>query len=193
MGKLGSNELIRKGIHLASSAIPLIYLLFLRRGLMVFGLVLITTGFTTVEYLRLRYPQVQQWFLRFFGGAIRNIETENVTGATYVFLGALLTTFLFPKMIAVASLLVLSIADSAAALVGIPWGKRAFLDKTLEGSLAFFVTAFLILICFPDIQWWMAALAAGAGTIVEAKRWPINDNVMIPLVVGGLLSLAQLA
>ena len=90
-------------------------------------------------------------------------------------------------------MLLLTLADSAAALVGTAWGRHRYLTmgdyKTLEGSAAFFVVAFAC-IAVP-LAWFtpasnpesiaVAALIAFAVTVLEAAVGGGFDNLLIPL------------
>ena len=150
LAKLRSHEIVRKAIHLSSSIIPLSYWFFFERHFTLEIVILLALGFLTADYLRLKSGGVEKHFLRVFGSALRQHEQKNLTGATYVFTGSVVAIFLFPKEIAVPALLILSISDTLAALVGIPFGKHKFLKKSLEGSTAFFIsTAIILSIFFP--------------------------------------------
>ena len=192
LSDLRRHELVRKAIHICSSAIPLIYWFFLDRGTSLQIVIFLALGFLTADYLRLKYHWIETWFMRFFGSALRQHEKKKLTGATYVFTGAVVTVFLFPKEIAVASLLILSISDTFAALVGIPFGRHTFLKKTAEGSAAFFLSTVIILsIFFPE----MMILNLGIALLVTlAEAYPMNmdDNFLIPILSGILLSLSSL-
>jgi len=192
LSDLRKHELVRKAIHLSSSAIPLLYWFIFTRELMLKGVIILAIGFLTAEYLRLRYPQARKAFMLVFGSAIRGHEHSNLTGATYVFTGAVLSIFLFPKEIAVPSLLILSIADTVAALIGIPFGKHKFLAKSVEGSTGFFISTMIILTVFMPETIFINVLVALAITVSEALPLDIDDNFLIPLLSGCLLSLTSL-
>ena len=66
---------------------------------------------------------------------------EIISGASWVIIGAAATLFIFNENTAIIGLLVLSIADSVAAIVGIKLGKTQLFSKSLEGSMAFFAAA----------------------------------------------------
>ena len=90
-------------------------------------------------------------------------------------------------------MMLLTLADSAAALVGTAWGRHRYLTmgdyKTLEGSAAFFVVAFAC-IAIP-LAWFtpasnpesmaVAALIAFAVTVLEAAVGGGFDNLLVPL------------
>ncbi len=108
-------------------------------------------------------------------------------------LGALLSVIVFPQRVVIAVVLVLSISDSAASLIGIRFGRIRIGGKTLEGSLAFFVTALVIMGLALPGPWWIAAVGALVAAVVEALpalplgRFELNDNVTVPLVSGAAI------
>lgn len=88
---------------------------------------------------------------------------------------------------------VLTLADAAAALAGSTYGKRFFQieagEKSIEGSVVFFVVTLLIsIIClmlmtpFAPLNIIVVGLmVAGFGTLVEAASWRGFDNLFLPL------------
>ncbi len=192
LANLRRHEVIRKAIHLASSLIPLSYWFLFERDITLQIVIILALGFLTVDYLRLKSTAIGKMFMRVFGLALRSHEKQKLTGATYVFSGSVVAIFLFPKEIAVPALLTLSISDTLAALIGIPFGKHKFLKKSLEGSSAFFISTLLILgIYFPEtllINIFVAAIV----TLAEAYPMNLDDNFLIPILSGVLLSLASL-
>jgi phytol kinase len=90
-------------------------------------------------------------------------------------------------------MLVLTLADAAAALVGTPYGHHRYATwddyKSVEGSTAFFVVAFacifLPLALFTqaslDLSASVAALVAMATTVLEASMGRGFDNLLVPL------------
>jgi len=87
---------------------------------------------------------------------------------------------------------VLAIGDSSATLVGTKWGNFKLPGcngKTLEGSCAFLLLAFLfsaaLLLAwgFPPSQALQTALiAAIAGAIAELLPVPVDDNLSVPAI-----------
>ncbi len=180
-------EISRKVLHLLSASIPLTYLLLPRDpmlGLLGLGVLIAVT----VELLRHALPPFQAYFRRCVGFMVRSGEWGRITGATYVMIGALLCVWLFPKPIAIAALLIESVSDSAASLIGLRYGREQFLGKSLAGSTAFFLTALAILwAALPEARGvaFIAALVATATEALPAFRWgmfELNDNVLVPLM-----------
>lgn len=177
---------------MSSSAIPLLYWFLLEREIILRGVIILATGFLLAEYLRMHSPLSKRLFAKVFGSALRPHEHQHLTGATYVFTGAVLCIFLFPREIAVPSLLILSISDTFAALVGIPYGKHKFLAKSVEGSTAFLLVTILILNVFIPGAFWLNLGVAILLTITEAFPMDMDDNFVIPILSGILLSIANI-
>ena len=100
----------------------------------------------------------------------------------------------------VLPILILTLSDSAAALVGTRYGKHTFNivggQKSWEGCLAFFAVTFaltvLVLSCLSPLALTdillIAAIVALIGSMVEAVSWHGWDNLFVPL---GLFLLLQ--
>ncbi len=98
-------------------------------------------------------------------------------------LGITAATVIFPKDIASASIIILSIGDPIAFFIGKYHGKvrHPLGRKTIEGTLAGIITSFIAATLF--IEPIQAAIAATAGMASEAvsERY---DNLTIPLSSG---------
>ena len=188
-------ELIRKAIHLSSLAIPVFYFLT-PRSLALSALIPITLVFIIMDIARHYSPSVEEWFTTTFGRLLRRRESDKarkrLNGATYVLISATLCVFIFPKFIAITSFIILIISDLMSALIGRRFGKHRFLGKSLEGSMAFFLSALAIIVLTPKIdylfgEYVIGSIAAASGAIVEALPWDVDDNFTVPLTVGAVL------
>lgn len=210
---LTREEINRKLLHLIALAMPL-GIFYLPRFLPMPSLLpalilgLLFGGSLAVEMLRFRYPQLNALFSRLFGALLRPKESRSITGSTYILGGAFLCALFFPQRpdIAFIVLFIFILGDAAAALVGISMGKIRFLGKSLEGSLACFATALLLLVLvfplFPHVlDFWGGRLplkvafpTALAVTLLELIPIPLpwggraNDNLIAPVLTGLLLS-----
>lgn len=128
-----------------------------------------------------------------FGALLRKHETDSarkrLNGASYVMISATLCVLLFPKLVTITSFSVLIICDLTAALIGLRFGKRKFFSKSLEGSLAFFVSGMFVVLLTPKIgnlftEYLIGFVAVAIGAVVEALSITIDDNLSIPLSVG---------
>lgn len=184
------NELARKSIHLASILIPIIYF-HITKELALMLLIPMFLGFFVVDALKMFVKPVADLYYKHFGPMLRphelDVSQRNFNGATYVTLAAVLVVWLFPKIIAIASFAILILADTAAALVGRKIGRVKIGAKTLEGSIAFFVFALLVVFVTPRLNPAVGLAIAIASTVAELYpirlgNWNVDDNLTIPLV-----------
>jgi phytol kinase len=140
------------------------------------------------------------------GGVIDAVERNDSLGEVYFPLGIAGLYILSggdPLRFSIPILL-LALADALAALIGIRYGQRHYTTaegyKTVEGSLAFFITAFfsvhLPLLLFSEtgrLETLLIALILGLlMMLVEAVAWRGLDNLFIP-IIGFLLLNSLLA
>jgi len=186
------HELVRKAIHLFSLSIPTIYF-FITKQLALCLLVPMTAAFIIIDIGRYYIPSIAQWFYKWFGWLLRRHETDinkkRFNGASNVLISALLCVLFFPKIIAINAFAILVVSDTTSALIGRRFGRHHFLAKSLEGSLAFFVSAVLVILVAPKIarlpmEYIIGFIAAAIGTVVEALPIKVDDNLSIPLSVG---------
>ncbi len=185
-------EIVRKGIHLLSLLIPVLYY-FLPKSVALSILIPLTLAFLLSDIARLFIPSVGHLYEQVFGWLLRpheqNQRGRRLNGATYVLLSAVLCVWLYPKVIVITAFAILIVSDSAAALIGRRFGKRPFLGKSLEGTSAFLVTALAVVAVAPKIaylpaEYYIGAAAAILGTLVEAGTTGIDDNLSVPLSIG---------
>lgn len=188
-------ELVRKGIHLMSLSIPLFYLVA-PKSTVCAVLIPMTILVVAIDVARYYHAGIRSWFYSFWGWMLRKHERDDggsrLSGASYVLISATICILLFPKIITLAAFTILIISDISAALIGKRYGRRKFLDKSLVGSSAFFVSALCVIAATPKVaytlpEFLIGAAAAAVGTIVEASSLPVDDNLSIPLSVGGSL------
>ncbi len=187
------DELVRKLIHLCSLSIPVIYY-FIPRSTAITILLVLTVLAILLDLARYLSPAVGSIFYKVFGFLLRKHELDyrkkNLNGATYVFISALLSIIIFPKVIFITAFAVLIISDSMAAIIGRKYGKHKLLSKSLEGTLAFFISAIIVVLLTPKIEgslteYFIGFIAAAVGAIVENISFGLaDDNLTIPLSVG---------
>ena len=189
-------ELIRKGIHICSLSIPIVvYYVSRETALLIFTPLAVIA--LILEFFRYRSEIVAKVFYFFFGEILRKHEVESkkklLTGGTYVLVSAALCVFLFPKVLFVMGFSILIISDTLAAFVGKTVGKHKIHGKTFEGSLAFFVSAILVILLTPKItysgtEYIIGFVGAFIATIVELFSFGLlDDNFSIPLFSGGVM------
>ena len=186
-------ELKRKFIHLANSGIPIYYYYFIQDKMtMVWILGWLSIGFISIDYSRSRIHWIQYWFTKFFSPMLRHHELKGkLTGATWVFIGSTATVWLFDKNIAVVALLFMSIGDTFAALIGQKIGKIPIGHKTLEGFAGGFISCLVVAYFFSSLSWLIRFAGALSASLIELSPIPLDDNLKIPIVSGGIMTLLK--
>lgn len=180
-------EFRRKGVHVCSLFVPLLaginYLLTLKL------LAAITIVYLASEWARLngiRFP-VLSFVTRL---CVRSSERRKFALAPVTLaLGVVLSLVLFPPLVACVTIAILACADSMATIVGKFYGKVRIPynhKKSLEGSVAFFITAFLCAVIYVPFK--TALIVSLVSCIIESL--PVDyDNISIPLGTGLFLGL----
>jgi dolichol kinase len=187
------DELLRKLIHLFSLSIPVVYY-FISSETAAIILVILAGLALIIDWARYLFDGVGKVFYKIFGFLLRRHELDhkkkNLNGATYVLISALVGVLIFPKVIFVSAFTILIISDSMAALIGRKFGRKKFLSKSLEGTLAFFISACVVILFTPKIgnfpeEYLIGFIAAFIGAIVENISFKLmDDNLSIPVSVG---------
>jgi len=180
-------ELRRKGIHTCSLLVPLLagvnYLLTLEL------LLVITFVYAVSEFARLNgvgFPVIS-YITR---SCVRSSERRSFAFAPVTLaLGVLLSLVLFPTLVACVTIAILACADSMATIVGKFHGKIRIPYnhiKSLEGSAAFFLTAFICAAIYLPLK--TVLIVSLVSCIIESL--PVNhDNITIPLGTGLFLGM----
>jgi dolichol kinase len=154
-----------------------------------------TLLFFIFEVVRLKIAAVNSLFYSYCRPVLRDEEVSRLTGASYMFIAALLLFLLFEKEIAVIAMAFLAIGDPLATVVGTFAGRIRLFGKSLEGHIACLLACIVIgLICyFAGFSISLVVILVGAivATIAEALELPINDNLTIPLFSAGAMTFAK--
>ena len=183
--RITRNVLIREAIHIGGFLVPVICTLLIAPIIMANLIFMVTMVYMASETLRmfgLKVPLIDL-FTRTAAG--RGEYHEFVTAPIFYAFGIILALLLFHKPAGYVAITVLTLGDGFASLAGRRFGRRKIglnKNKSLEGSLAFFISAFVGALVFTDP--FRAVLAAAVGTIVEILPLPVNDNLTIPLFTG---------
>ncbi|WP_170332071.1 hypothetical protein [Ruegeria arenilitoris] len=147
-------------------------------------------GVTMIVMAILRLPR----FSNGLGAALHSVERTSYgdfllaisVGLCFLLAGENTLYYVLP-------IAVLTLADAAAALAGTTYGTKRYVvedgDKSLEGSVVFFVVTLLVsIICFlflsklpPSNIMMLSLMVAAFGTLVEAQSWRGFDNLFLPL------------
>lgn len=182
------NEYKRKGIHLLALSIPIgYYLLPQKTALLV--LLPITLASLIFDFVRILELPGYRLLNSLFGPMLRTHEEADLTGGSYILFAAALSIFLFSKPVAIAAISFIILGDISSALIGRKYGMVSFGDKTLEGSLGFFLAGLLVVVIIPDLSLLIGLAGAVVATLAEAIDFPVDDNLTVPLVSGVVMQL----
>ncbi|HLN44575.1 MAG TPA: haloacid dehalogenase-like hydrolase [Candidatus Sulfotelmatobacter sp.] len=187
--KPSRNDLIRETIH-ASGFFVTIIAHFVGLIFIVVPTILILALYVISEYLRTigkKMPIINYVTRK---AASKNELYQIVLAPVYYAVGILLALLIFPVPANYATVAIFTLGDSMASLVGEYYGATSLpfnRAKSLEGSLAGFVFAFLAGAVF--ISPWFALVGAAIAMFIEYLPLPINDNLLIPVFTGLILTL----
>lgn len=194
-------HLLRKVWHMTMGmTVALIYYSGMSRSSAVVILGAILGTDLLLESLRLRIPSVNDKILRLWGPIMRNCEVNRMSGVPHYLASAILAIGIFPKPVAILSILYLACGDPIASLFGVLYGKhgiRMSSGKSLIGTTAGVLTCMLVTIIFlkslglsNDVIWTLSLVGGLAGGTAELLPLEMDDNFTIPVVSGFALWLA---
>ena len=184
-----SAEIARKLIHLSSLWIPILYL-YSGKNLMLEILIPLSLVSLSIDLYRRRNKSLNDKIKNMIGFLMRDEERDatSLSGATSLYLSAIVAIAFFPFEVAINALSILIISDIFAALIGRKFGENKIMDKSLEGSLSFFVSALAICYFYQafygfSLAWYKLLLAVLVTTLAElySKKLKIDDNFLIPV------------
>ena len=148
----------------------------------------------TMEYLRLNNPKINELTVKLWKPLMRSCEVNKVSGIPYYVGAALLGVAIFPKPVAILSLLYLAFGDPTASLFGVLFGDRSIRfahGKSLIGCLSAVLVCGVVTILYgstlnlnPSSLAILTVVGAFVGGFSELLPLEIDDNFSIPLVSG---------
>ena len=184
-----NQEVYRKFIHISSSFIAIL-LWILGKDIFLPFIISAAIIFLIIDYLRVYIRTLEIFYFTLFGNVTRHYERHRFSGASWILIGAAATIFLFDEKVAIISLLVMSLSDSAAAIIGIKYGRTYLFNKSLEGSSAFFISSSIIIFSLSPALFIVNIIAVLISAIIELLSTPtLNDNLFIPVATGIVLTI----
>lgn len=174
-------EFFRKSVHIMSLSIVFIYY-YMGKEFTLNFLTLVLCFVLLIDFFRvekeLKIPIVWKLY--------RSKEKDKLSGTSYFLIGSIIAISIFSKEVASAAILMTTFGDSAAALVGISYGKRWIKnlpDRAWEGVISEFFVNLVIGYLFLS-NWIVALTMALVATIIETLIYKLDDNLIIPLFSG---------
>ena len=177
------HEYQRKAIHLFNLIIPFGYW-FIIPDQNQFKIIIITFTalFILADYFRKKSKIIKKLFIIFFNKMLREHELKGqFTGATWVMISASVTILVFPKYIAIISLIFMSIGDTFAALIGRKFGKLKIYDKSFEGFLGGLIVCLVAAYYYDPLPFYISGVGALTAMLFETLPLPLDDNFRIPI------------
>lgn len=183
-------EVRRKIVHLVTGlTIVILYSMGFFTPFFLFLLLLITTLASYISAKsNIKIPIFYELIEYFEREELK--KTFPLRGLIAFLTGSLLSVILFPRNIAMASILVLTFGDSVSCMIGLYFKIKnniSYKDKLISGSIFGFFAAFIASLFYVSII--EAFVASGAAMLVEFYEFdwnkkPIDDNILLPLVAG---------
>lgn len=141
-----------------------------------------------------RWNRALTWLFRPF---MRDSERDRLAGLSFMLLGVLIIVLIFPRNVVALSLMCLAVADPAASYFGIRYGRDKLIGhKSLQGSLAAFVSCFLLSLGFFYVMHLMrerlfivcllTGLIGAVSELVPVGK--LDDNLVFPVLSSTLLT-----
>lgn len=184
-----SRDVLREVIHASGFFIPVLCIFFgkLPIALMIFAVIGFYFASELLRLFRKNLPVISD-ITRLAASQIEIYDF--VTAPLYFGFGILLTLIFFNPPASYAAIGCFALGDSTASIFGGLFGRTPLpinKIKTLEGSLAGFFFAFLAGAVF--VSPFLALAGAAAAMLFEWLPLPVNDNILIPLCTGFVLTL----
>ena len=148
-----------------------------------------------MEASRLRVGPLNRLFMLVFAPILKQSEVSEISGATWFLIAAFFTFYFYGPEVALPALLFVAVGDPAAALVGTHLPGPRFRGKSPGGGVAFVAAALTAwaIVCLAGYGgWsWAVALTAVVAAVVELAPIPVDDNLTVPLIGGGVMTLAM--
>ncbi len=190
-------EVFRKSIHLCSAFIPLLLVNFYTQTLIC--LTVIVVLYSIAEILRLKGKEVFLVSAITEAAARKRDENKFVLGPVTLVCGIIITSLLWNPIASEIGIYALAFGDGLASLSGKLFGRVHIpftSGKTVAGSLTCFFAIFVscFLVCYfhalPNVDITKVSLIiASVGMLIEVLPLKDFDNILIPVLLGGLAQL----
>ncbi len=187
---------LRGLVHILVGLCISVLVFFISKPIVLFILGLATLALLSVDLLRFQIRWLHTWFQSVFRIFLRDYESSRMLGASYMFVGSLVSVTVFTREVAVLAISFLAVGDVLATLIGTRFGRIKLFKKNLEGILACLVGCLIVGFTWRYIGLGVSSWAIVTGIIgaavAESLPRPVDDNLTIPLISGLVMTLVGL-
>ncbi len=179
--------------HLIGGSLFPILAFFVSEQTLLIALSAVTFAFLIMESIRLLSPRANELFSRYFHGMLKEEERRRPTGSSYLLVASLLAFLLFDRDVAITCLFFLAVGDPMAATFGEQLGSRRAFGWGWRGGLACFLSCLAVGLVLTQVGLnlspFVIVVGSAAAALITLLPWPIDDNLIIPLFSGGVMTL----
>ena len=185
-------EVGRKAIHLLGIILPITYHFTDKKTMTTIIAILLITSFL-MDKLRVKFDVINHPFARKIGlfKIFRIHEQNNLSALTLSFIAMIICIIISSKPVFNLAVSIMILSDIMAAVVGMLFGNHKINGKSIEGSIAFFLTSCVVSLIITIIYkqsfgfLLVAIFSSLVATFTElfSKNSYINDNMSIPVSV----------
>ena len=189
----------RSVFHCASAMVGVVTVGLVRAHAIIVGIAVSFAVYAWAQEIGRRFsPRFNDWLMKMYGPVSHPHERYRINSATWYATALVILALVASRPATMAALAILGVADPVAALVGRRWGKHRFrTGRSLEGMLGFLVSgmvvASLALVFAGGLALGqilvLAFVGAAVGAVVELVTTKLDDNLTIPIAVGGAMTL----
>jgi glycerol-3-phosphate acyltransferase PlsY len=120
----------------------------------------------------------------------RTGETKKFSSISIYLVAFFIIVLVFPREIAFSSAIFLIFGDIFAKIIGLGFGRQKLLNKTIEGTLAYFGCTCLcgyVLYTVLNISPIILLFGVVAAPIIELLSFKMDDNFTVPIISGAIM------
>ncbi len=162
-------------------------------ALLIIGCVAII--FILLDIIRFLHKQTNVVLHEKAKALFRKNEFQRFSSMSVFLVAFFVTILVFPKEIAIAASTFLIFGDTFGKVFGLAFGKHKILNKTVEGTLAYYGCMMIcgyVLYTLLNVSPWILIFGGLSAPLIELFSMGINDNITVPLFSGAIMYVAFL-
>jgi len=163
-------------------------------ALLIIGIVSI--AFIMLDMIRFLHKQTNVLLHEKVKNLFRKNEYQAFSSMTIFLTAFFITILVFPKEIAIAASTFLIFGDTFGKIFGLAFGRHKILNKTVEGTLAYFGCILIcsyVLYTLLDISPYILIFGGLSAPLIELFSMGMNDNITVPIFSGAIMYVVFLA